>query len=71
MLFPDQDLDFLPITDPGSRGQKGAGSRIWILSVNQFFFFRYAPSAEQPVIVFFRQKIPVLYDGKGLFFSKF
>ncbi len=24
--FPDPDLDFLPIPDPGSRGQKGSGS---------------------------------------------
>ncbi len=24
------DPDFLPIPDPGSRGQKGTGSRIWI-----------------------------------------
>jgi hypothetical protein len=24
----DPDLDFLPIPDPGSRGQKGTGSRI-------------------------------------------
>jgi hypothetical protein len=26
--IPDPDADFLPITDPGSRGQKGTGSRI-------------------------------------------
>jgi hypothetical protein len=26
--IPDRDLDFLPILDPGSRGQKGTGSRI-------------------------------------------
>jgi hypothetical protein len=26
--FPDPDADFLPIPDPGSRGQKGTGSRI-------------------------------------------
>ncbi len=26
--IPDPDADFLPITDPGSRGQKGIGSRI-------------------------------------------
>jgi len=25
---PDPDLNFLPILDPGSRGQKGSGSRI-------------------------------------------
>jgi hypothetical protein len=25
---PDPDLDFLPILDPGSRGQQGTGSRI-------------------------------------------
>ncbi len=27
-VHPDPDLDFLPIPDPGSRGQKGTGSRI-------------------------------------------
>jgi FKBP-type peptidyl-prolyl cis-trans isomerase len=26
--IPDADFDFLPIPDPGSRGQKGTGSRI-------------------------------------------
>ncbi len=26
MFIPDPDLDFLPIPDPGSRGQKGTGS---------------------------------------------
>jgi hypothetical protein len=26
--IPDPDADFLPIPDPGSRGQKGTGSRI-------------------------------------------
>ncbi len=26
--IPDSDPDFLPIPDPGSRGQKGTGSRI-------------------------------------------
>jgi hypothetical protein len=30
MFIPDPDLDFLPIPDPGSRGQKGTGSRIRI-----------------------------------------
>jgi hypothetical protein len=29
MFIPDPDLDFLPIPDPGSRGQKGTG--FWIL----------------------------------------
>ncbi len=29
MFIPDQDLDLLPIPDPGYRGQKGTGS--WIL----------------------------------------
>jgi hypothetical protein len=28
LVIPDPDPDFLPIPDPGSRGQKGAGSRI-------------------------------------------
>ncbi len=30
MFIQDTDLDFLPILDPGSRGQKGPGSRIRI-----------------------------------------
>jgi hypothetical protein len=30
MFFLDPDLDFLPIPDHGSRGQKGTGSRIRI-----------------------------------------
>jgi hypothetical protein len=30
LFIPDPDPDFLPIPDPGSRGQKGTGSRIWI-----------------------------------------
>ncbi len=30
MFSPDPDLHFLPIPDPGSRGQKGTGSRIRI-----------------------------------------
>ncbi len=30
MVIPDPDLDFWPIPDPGSRGQKGTGSRIQI-----------------------------------------
>jgi hypothetical protein len=28
MFIPDSDFDVLPIPDPGSRGQKGNGSRI-------------------------------------------
>jgi hypothetical protein len=28
LFIPDPDLDFLPIQDPGSRGQKDSGSRI-------------------------------------------
>ncbi len=30
LFIPDPDLDFLSILDPGSRGQKGTGSRIRI-----------------------------------------
>jgi hypothetical protein len=30
LFIPDPDPDFLPIPDPGSRGQKGTGSRIRI-----------------------------------------
>jgi hypothetical protein len=29
--MPYPDPDFLPIPDPGSRGQKATGSRMWIL----------------------------------------
>jgi hypothetical protein len=28
LFIPDPDPDFLPIPDPGYRGQKGTGSRI-------------------------------------------
>jgi hypothetical protein len=28
LFIPDPDPDFLPIPDPGSRGQKGTGSRV-------------------------------------------
>jgi hypothetical protein len=28
MVIPDPDFEFLPIQDPGSRSQKGTGSRI-------------------------------------------
>jgi hypothetical protein len=30
LFIPDPDPDFLPFLDPGSRGQKGTGYRIWI-----------------------------------------
>ena len=30
----DPDADFLPIPDPGSRGQKGNRSRIWIRNID-------------------------------------
>jgi hypothetical protein len=30
MFIADLDRDFLPIPDPGSRGEKGTGSRIRI-----------------------------------------
>jgi hypothetical protein len=33
LVIPDPDPDFLPIPDPGSRGQKGTGSRIRKTSV--------------------------------------
>jgi hypothetical protein len=36
MIIPDPDPDFLPIPDPGSRGQKGTGSQIRIR--NTIFF---------------------------------
>jgi hypothetical protein len=35
MCFPDPSLDFLPIPDPGSRGQKGTGSRIRIRNTDK------------------------------------
>jgi hypothetical protein len=37
--IPDPDADFLPIPDPGSKGQKGTGSRIRIR--NTAFFMEY------------------------------
>jgi hypothetical protein len=30
LFIPDPDPDILPIPDPGSRGQKGTGSRILV-----------------------------------------
>jgi hypothetical protein len=36
LLIPDPDLDFLPIPDPGSRGQKDTGSRIRIRNTDCF-----------------------------------
>jgi hypothetical protein len=35
--IPDPDADFLPIPDPGSRGQKGTGSRIRIRNTDYLF----------------------------------
>ncbi len=35
LFIPDPDPDFLPIPDPGSRGQKGTGSRIRIYNTAQ------------------------------------
>jgi hypothetical protein len=38
--IPDPDADFLPIPDPGSRSQKGTGSRIRIRNTGiKFIFF--------------------------------
>jgi hypothetical protein len=34
---PDPDADFLPIPDPGSRGQKGTGSRIRISNTAKMY----------------------------------
>jgi hypothetical protein len=34
MIIPDPDIGFLPILDPGSRGQKGTGSRIRICNTD-------------------------------------
>ncbi len=30
LFIPDLDPDFLPVPDPGTKGQKGTGSRIRI-----------------------------------------
>jgi hypothetical protein len=35
--IPDPDADFLPIPDPGSRGQKGTGSRIRIRNTENIY----------------------------------
>jgi hypothetical protein len=40
MLIPDPDLDFLPIPNPGSRGQKGTGSRIRIRNTEKYHFLK-------------------------------
>jgi hypothetical protein len=37
--IPDSDADFLPIQDPGSRGQKDTRSRIQIRNTGFFHFF--------------------------------
>jgi hypothetical protein len=46
----DPDLDFLPIPEPGSRGQKGTGSRIQIRNIDPAFSdsFRSFGSVRQP-----------------------
>jgi hypothetical protein len=36
LIIPDLDLDFFPIPDPGSMGQKGTGSRIRIRNTVMF-----------------------------------
>jgi hypothetical protein len=41
MFIPDPDLDFLPIPDPGSRGQKGTGSRV-LIRITGFLRNRWA-----------------------------
>jgi hypothetical protein len=37
MFIPDPELDFLPIPDPGFRGQKSTGSRIRNTFLNIIF----------------------------------
>ncbi len=39
--IPDADPDFIPIPDPGSRGQKGTGS--WIRNTGYFHFNNFSP----------------------------
>jgi hypothetical protein len=39
MFIPDTDLDFLPIRDPKSRGQKGTGSRILDPDPQRCFYY--------------------------------
>jgi hypothetical protein len=53
-LTPDLDADFLPIPDPGSRGQKGTGSRIRIRNTDcedsaVKFTYRTAPTPHPPL----------------------
>jgi hypothetical protein len=38
-MIRDVHLDFLPILDPRSRGQKGTGSRIWIRNTDLYTTF--------------------------------
>ncbi len=42
LFIPDPDADFLPIPDPGSRGQKGTGSRIRICNTVLWFSLQRA-----------------------------
>ncbi len=42
LFIPDPDTDFLPIPDPGSRGQKGTGSWIRIRNTGIFHPFPFS-----------------------------
>jgi hypothetical protein len=41
LFIPDPVIDFLPISETGSRGQKGTGSRIWIRNKARLPIFCY------------------------------
>ncbi len=69
MFIPDPDPYFLPILDPGSRGQKGTGSRIRIRNT-AYYFFAYSRSCHVALYIKVRtpfyfhahaQQIPVPY----------
>ncbi len=50
--IPDPDADFLPIPDPGSRGQKGTGSRIRIRNTALFSLLMSLTFSKPNPIVF-------------------
>jgi hypothetical protein len=57
VVILDPDPDFLPISEPGSRGQKGTGSRIRIR--NNAFFFKFHLKPCRPD-VYKREAVPRL-----------
>ncbi len=64
MFIPDPDADYLPIPDPGSRGQKGTGSRI---PDPQHCIFVIDPDPRQDLRIQTRTQIHILHFMSVLF----